>query len=327
MFRSTTLKLTLAYLGIIMILSLIFSFMMYSTYEASLTHGFRSVPMNVFFNRDVFEGFRLQRINEGLDHMRMNLVLVNIGTLVLGGAASYVLARRSLQPLEQAFGLQTRFTSDASHELRTPLANMQTEIEVALRDPELTKVQAKAILASNLEEVQRLRSLSEGLLQLSQAADNKIALEPIRLQKIIESALRTVEAQANIRHITFDQDIADLSVSGTSQGLRQLFVILLDNAIKYSAEHTTVTIKARTSGKHAAITVADQGCGIPAHALEHVFERFYRVDQSRTRNQVDGYGLGLSIAKQIVEAHHGDISATSQPGKGSMFTVKLSLSI
>lgn len=210
--------------------------------------------------------------------------------------------------------------------MRTPLAAIQTEVEVALRDPKLDQTMAVNILRSNLEEVAKLKSLSDGLLRLARENGKTLPIESISLEKIIPEAISQVLASAEAKDITIANSVSDIAVLGDKQNLVELVVILLDNAIKYSDPKTTIKLSARKHGKYVYLAVTDQGQGIKASDLPHIFDRFYRADSSRSKEKVSGYGLGLSIAKKIVDLHQGTIEAKSTPGKGSTFTVRLPIS-
>lgn len=271
-----------------------------------------------------FQTFRLQQLTDSEGRMIRNLVLFNLGTLIFGGLLSYGLARRTLQPIGDAFEAQSRFSSDASHELRTPLTAMQTEIEVALRNKDITKAQAIELLRSNLEEVAKLRALSEGLLRLSRSHTKELELRPVEVDKILNDVIERVIKPAEAKHIAVENEISDnLRVIGDHQSLVELLVILIDNAIKYSNQKSTINLKADVNGKQVLIHVVDHGRGIPAEQLPHIFERFYRVDSSRAKGGSEGYGLGLSIAEMIAKALGAQLSVKSTFGKGSTFTIIL----
>lgn len=234
-----------------------------------------------------------------------------------------MMARRTIKPIEEAHLREVRFTADASHELRSPLAALKTEIEVALRDKQLTKEEAVALLASNLEEVERLRNLSENLLSLARD-DSNLIVEKIALTDPISKAVATIMPEAEKKKIEIKlKTPKNIFITGNRDYLTQLFTILLDNAVKYSEKEKTVKIIAEKHGNEAIVKVVDQGIGLSKEDQAHIFERFYRVDQSRSKNKTDGYGLGLSIAQKIVENHHGKIEIESTLVKGSTFTVKL----
>ncbi len=324
-------RLALTYLGIIMVLSLGFSALFYreSTYEVGT--GFRrqtnQLRQNIYFAPPA----ALERIrDDGLKHFRSNLfwrlVILNLVMLAAGTAVSLYLAERSLEPLEDAMAAQGRFTSDAAHELRTPLTVMKTEIEVAMRSRDLSDKDAREILGSNLEEIIKLESLTAALLRLAQnshEADAQ-AWQDVVITEVLRDAAARMVTLLKQKHMTVDlPEAAVTTIHGDNDQLVELFVILLDNAIKYGTEKTTISVVAGTEDKNIIVRVADKGIGISETDLPHIFERFYRADQSRTKTNNIGYGLGLSVAQAITAAHHGSISATSKLGKGTTFTVLL----
>lgn len=330
MFHSAAVKLTVWYLAIIMALSIGTSFALYHTSSNDLEHnsqrqiGYFGGLLDPGSAND-FATLRFKQLNEDRDHLKANLIFFNLLVLVSGGAAAYALARRTLEPIENALEAQTRFTSDASHELRTPLTAMQTENEVALRNSALTKNQAVEILKSNLEEVGKLKALSEGLLALANAGGNEDLDNPVELKTVAAQAEERVAKISQLKKIQITNSVGDLIVKGNQQNLVDLVVILLDNAIKYSAPGSEVTISSKRKDKRAGIIVTDQGQGINSSDLPHIFDRFYRADNSRSKQKAEGYGLGLAIAKKIADLHNATIEVKSAPNKGSSFSVYLPL--
>lgn len=330
MFHSAALKLTAWYLAIIMLLSVGCSVALYNTSSADLERNVhRQLPFSVnqLLSPDDLQSLQALRahqleIDEG--NLRSALVFFNVMVLIFGGLASYGLARRTLRPLEESLEAQKRFTSDASHELRTPLTAIQAENEVALRDPKLTRAEAVALLQSNLEEVGKLKALSEGLLHLAQAGKNQPGFNvPIDIQPSITEALERLEKAAQAKNITIKNQTKSLMVKAEHRSLTELLVILIDNAIKYSPRRYTITITSSTRGKTSQISVADRGVGIAAADLPHIFDRFFRAESSRSKTQTSGYGLGLAIAKKLADSMDGYITVKSAPGKGSTFTISL----
>lgn len=338
MFESATLKLTLWYLGIIMALSIVFSYALYRESNGQLTDSAnrqrgaieRYMPPPGFDPQDDQIAQSLEsQLNKQLRTARgklvFRLVTLDLVTLVLAAAASYLLARRTLQPIEDSMEAQGRFTADASHELRTPLTAMRTEIEVALRQHALPSADARELLASNLEEIAKLEALSAGLLRLARFENgldpSAVAAVPVR--ELFEAAVDRHAAVIAERKVELKIEAAAETVTGDRDSLVELIAILLDNAVKYSPVGATVTLRARVGGQSVQLAVVDTGVGIKAADIPHVFDRFYRADRSRTREHVGGYGLGLSIAKRIVDIHNGAISVTSKPDHGTTFTIKL----
>jgi signal transduction histidine kinase len=337
MFQSATIKLTAWYLALVMGLSLAFSLVLYNSSAETLNAAYdhqRAAIRQQFYGSFGFtpspidlDRLRDREISSGQQRLIANLTLANIGVLVVGGLASWYMARRTLRPLEQAMDAQARFTGDASHELRTPLTAMQTEIEVSLRDKNLSVAEARELLGSNLEEVNKLQELSNGLLML--ANQDKDNFEPHRVATniVLKGAIERTDKIAKGHKITIENKTDDLVVLGSKDGLIQLFSILLENAIKYSPEKSQITLSSSVKGNNAYIAVTDQGCGIKVEDLPRIFDRLYRADSSRTSKagKVQGYGLGLSIAKKIVELHKGAIEVSSEVDKGSTFTARVPL--
>ncbi len=326
LFHSAALKLTLWYLVIIVGLSLVFSGLLYRISSDELA---RNTSRQIsYFNNElapgdfrVYRQLRQKQYSESLDNLRGSLVLFNLLVLAAGGLASYALARRTLRPIEEALDAQKRFAGDASHELRTPLAAMQTEIEVALRDPALTKAQSVKLLKSNLEEVNKLNVLSEGLLSLTNNEGKILNMGPVPVNQIIEEAIGHNTKNALTKNIKINSSGISANVQGDKASLVQLLSILIDNAIKYSGKGSTVSVTATRRDKQIRISVEDQGQGIDAKDLPRIFERFYRADSSRSKNAAEGYGLGLAIAKKIADLHEAYIEVKSSPKKGSTFSV------
>ena len=330
MFHSAALKLTVWYLAIIMAISLIFSGLLYRVSSQELEHNVNR-QLGYFNNFlgpndfNVYNSMRQRQLNEDTANLRASLVFFNFLVLAGGGAASYWLARRTLEPIESALVAQSRFAADASHELRTPLTAIQAENEVALRNSRLTKDEAIRLVKSNLEEVAKLRSLSEGLLRLANGAEQHITMSPVNIDEVVQQAVERYAKAADLKKITITSRVPPAKITGDRDALVELFSILVDNAIKYSDKSTRINLSSRTRNKRLEIKVADQGQGIAGADLPHIFERFYRTDASRTRSGSGGYGLGLAIAKQIAELHKGFITVESAPGKGSAFSVSLPL--
>jgi two-component system OmpR family sensor kinase len=226
--------------------------------------------------------------------------------------------------LEGSFEKVTQFSTDASHELRTPLTIMRGEIELALRETQAIR-SYKETLASLLEEVVRMTSIIDGLILIAKSDHGNLKLErnPIRLDILVSEIKEDAEVLAERKKI--DVSIAkldEITVMGDEIRLRQLMLNLVDNAIKYTPDGGKVTLSLERNNSSASFIVEDTGIGIPLNALDKIFNRFYRVDKSRSRLP-DGLGLGLSISKWVAEAHGGKLLAESKVGKGSKFTVVL----
>jgi signal transduction histidine kinase len=272
------------------------------------------------------EGLDKEVIQEVQQRILINLITINLIILAGSATAGYFLAGKTLQPIKQMMDDQNQFITDASHELRTPITALKAEIEVTLRDKHLSDVEMKKILMSNLEEVNHLQALTDGLITLSRAPANHrdIPVSEVAIQDVVLQAIQKVESLAKKRQITITHTEAPLLIHGEIVSLVELLVIFLDNAIKYSPKRTTVSIAVHElKDKKIAIAISDQGVGIEAKDVPHIFDRFYQADKSRSKIKVKGFGLGLSIAKQIVTKYRGTVSVTSTIGNGSTFTIVL----
>ncbi|HYC10301.1 MAG TPA: ATP-binding protein [Steroidobacteraceae bacterium] len=225
--------------------------------------------------------------------------------------------------LEDAIHGSKQFVADASHELRTPLTVMRGELESLAQDPHLAR-ETRETLGSVLEEVERLGEIVESLFALSRLDAGEAHAEWLRFD-LAELAATTAEQMsllATDKNVSVECDSTPgVTVEGDRARLKQVIVNLLDNAIKYTPSGGRVRLSVRREDGFAVLDVADNGVGIPAEALPHVFKRFYRVDTSRSRAE-GGAGLGLAIVRSICTAHGADVEVISTPGKGSLFRMR-----
>ncbi|MEW6511351.1 MAG: ATP-binding protein [Bacteroidota bacterium] len=229
-----------------------------------------------------------------------------------------------IRRLRDSFAQVRQFSADVSHELRTPLTIVRGEIELALRSPKSPE-EYRRVLESTLEEILRLTSIIDNLLTLAKADQGLYRAEfsEVNLKTLVEELYEDSEVLASRKGIRVTLNAgAPITIVGDRLRLRQLFLNLIDNAIKYTPGGGAVTMEVIRQDGTAVFRVSDTGIGIPAEDIPKVFDRFYRVDKARSR-EMGGTGLGLSIAKWIAELHRGSISVESEPQKGSVFTVKL----
>ena len=222
--------------------------------------------------------------------------------------------------LDEAFQRERRFSNDAAHELRTPLAAMQSILSV-IAEQRRTPAEYEAALADLAEETDKLRALTDDLLRLARAEASEPLWEPVDLAELVPEvvdSLRPLTDADRVRLTCLTE--GDASVVGDTDALIRLLVNLLDNAIKHTPAGS-IAVTVRGLPDEVRIAVTDTGDGIAAEHLPHVFDRFYRAEESRT---TAGTGLGLAICREIVHTHGGDIEVTSEPGAGSTFTVRLS---
>lgn len=316
-FRSATLKLTAWYLGILMTISIIFSIAIYQISFHEVNVRLENLQNNLYNTLGVTaepkvdDNIRRIQSDQAALQMIWSLTIINAVILVGGGAGSYWLARRTLRPLEQAHEAQARFTSDASHELRTPLAAIKTEIEVMLRDPKIDPDEARELLESNLEEVDNIIQVSEMLLRLSHLDDDMIEKTQVNLTATLNNTMKMFKSSSK----RFDIEAAKTVVAtGNKAAISELMSILIDNALKYSTPDSKIKIRLFQETLVAGFEITNSGPTINKKTVDHIFERFYRGDSSRTKGSENGYGLGLSIAKKIVDLHNGEIEVTSKNG-------------
>ncbi len=237
----------------------------------------------------------------------------------LSTALNHMIAR-----LDEAFQHNRRFLADASHELRTPLTILRGELETMLQQadgaPEL-----QDRIGSVLEEVERLAKIVEGLFALSRLDAGEAQAESVRfdLSKLVATTADQMSLLAEDKAVTVTcHAVQPVEVEGDRARLKQVVVNLLDNAIKYTPKGGRIALSVTAAGERAVVEVTDTGIGIPASAVPHVFDRFFRVDKARSRSMGDA-GLGLSIVKAICAAHGGHVTVESVEGRGSRFKVEL----
>ena len=246
-------------------------------------------------------------------------------SMVVIVAASYYLAKRAMIPIESAWEKQQRFVADASHELRSPLTGIYSNAELILRHPDNTVEQESRRIHTIMKEASRMTKLITSLLTLARSDANKAELQlaPVDLSELVEVVSEHFRPFEELENIQLEVSVEPgLRLTGDGERLHQLLVILMDNAFKYTAPGGKVSVAARQADKQIALSIQDTGCGIRQENLPHIFDRFFREDKARSRDK-GGIGLGLSIAKWIVEIHGGKITADSEPGKGTTFKVFL----
>ncbi len=332
MFKKAYIQLTFWYLAIVMAISVMFSFALYNVVSSELSDGLKRESARIYNQYPIFQNESLLHPNQDLRYEEhiiiIRLLTFNIIVLVSAGFASYLLARKTLSPIEEAHHQQKIFTANVSHELRTPLTALKMEDEVVLMNDNSTAKELRQTIKSNLEEVGKIEALINNILKLTKLENDELRSEfgLVPTDQLITDSINAVKILADKKDIKIlSDDTLKLNVYGNKDSLIQLLVILLDNSIKYSKPGTSIKISStKEDKKQALITIKDQGIGIKKDQLKLVFERFYQADLSRNK-QSEGYGLGLSIAKSIVDLHSGNIVISSHENKGTTVKVFLPL--
>ncbi|MCY0876667.1 MAG: HAMP domain-containing sensor histidine kinase [Firmicutes bacterium] len=301
------------------------------SYETISTNG---APYRAFYALvDTPRGTYLIRViqpegptNATLSRLLRTLTVAGFAALFLTIAIGLWLSERSLSPMIASWRRQQQFVADASHELRTPLTIIKTNLDVLLRHPEHTIETELNFLANAYSEVNRTSSLIEDLLTLARADSKEALIEehPVDVGALATEVADTVLPMAEQQEKTISVSVPASSCQtlGDVNRLRQLLLILIDNALRYSNAGGSIHLTVKCDTLYTTIAVSDTGIGIAPKLLPRIFDRFVRGDETRMRHE-QGSGLGLSIAKWIVEAHRGTITAQSTVGKGTTFTITL----
>lgn len=314
-FDKAVVKLTLIYTGILAVICLGFSMTFWMTTDNELNRPFQ--PKHEMIRTEISEDnisiILKQRNEQTRAGLALNLIVINVTVLALGAIVSYFLARWTLDPIQKNTEQQAQFISNASHELRTPLTAITMENEVALRDSTMTKADLLKVVESNLEETKKLQKLTNYLLNLDQKEE--IQISEVDISPAVKLAVERNQALTDAKNIKIENNIKSRKMKTNNDVMENILAIIIDNAVKYSPENTTIKIGI----KENKIFVSDEGQGISDEDMPHIFDRFYRAEKSRTS---EGYGLGLSLAKQQAESLGMTITAeNNNKGKGVTFYI------
>lgn len=319
MFEHARLKLTFYYMGFMVVILLAFSSVLVYTIESKIREGFR--------DRIQITETDIDPIGTTSDDIETLIYIVDGILLVIIGFSSYFLAGKTLKPIRNALDAQKKFSADASHDLRTPLTIMTTESEVVLHDTHATESDLRRTIEGNLEETKKMSKLVHDLLLISRG-DNQATTRTftrVDTHDFVEKAVHKIEPQAKQKglavifcpykkiFITMDEDSFERALSN-----------ILQNAIKYTKKGS-IRVDLEEHAQNIQIIIADTGVGIDPKDIPYVFDRFYKAEHSR--NDVSSSGLGLSIAKLIVEEHRGLIQVKSTVGVGTEVVVTMPKSI
>ena len=292
-------------------------------YRVLLTEmNFESVSTNIKYAAVLINTSQLEQISQNHEQL---IVVVMASFWILSLLASLYLARVSVKPLLESMQKQQNFVENASHELRTPLAVLQNRLETLFRKPEATIMESSESIASSLEEVRNMRFLTTNLLNLARRDDGiKPDLGEVQ-PEFFNTIFTNYEMIATENHKVFHfENRIKRTIITDKLLLKQLMTILFDNAVKYTEEYGEINFVITATDRNLYLTVSDDGIGIPQADKKKIFDRFYRVDKARTR-QKGGFGLGLSLAKQIVDALRGSISVKDNKPHGTIFEVKIAI--
>ena len=292
-------------------------------YRVLLTEiNFESVSTNIKYAAVLINTSQLEQISQKHEQL---IVVVMASFWILSLLASLYLARVSVKPLLESMQKQQNFVENASHELRTPLAVLQNRLETLFRKPEATIMESSESIASSLEEVRNMRLLTTNLLNLARRDDGiKPDLGEVQ-PEFFNTIFKNYEMIATENHKVFHfENRIKRTIITDKLLLKQLMTILFDNAVKYTEEDGEINFVITATDRNLYLTVSDDGIGIPQADKKKIFDRFYRVDKARTR-QKGGFGLGLSLAKQIVDALKGSISVKDNKPHGTIFEIKIAI--
>ena len=292
-------------------------------YRVLLTEiNFESVSTNIKYAAVLINTSQLEQISQNHEQL---IVVVMASFWILSLLASLYLARVSVKPLLESMQKQQAFVENASHELRTPLAVLQNRLETLFRKPEATIMESSESIASSLEEVRNMRLLTTNLLNLARRDDGiKPDLGEVQ-PEFFNTIFTNYEMIATENHKVFHfENRIKRTIITDKLLLKQLMTILFDNAVKYTEEDGEIDFVITATDRNLYLTVLDDGIGISQADKKKIFDRFYRVDKARTR-QKGGFGLGLSLAKQIVDALKGSISVKDNKPHGTIFEIKIAI--
>ncbi|ANR71347.1 two-component sensor histidine kinase [Selenomonas sp. oral taxon 126] len=273
----------------------------------------------------VYVGKDVTAMYNGMEKATWALAVLGGLALICAAAVGYVLSGGAMKPVREAYERQRQFAADASHELRTPLAVVLASADLLLTDPSIKSPFLKQVIEDVRDEVKKMTKLVSDLLTVARTDGSANQLKPVRMDLVAaaQQTVRIMRPFAEKKDIVIAEELPKRAeINADEQKIRQLILILVDNAVKYTPEHGRITVSVQEEKGGVQLSVADTGIGIAPEDQERIFDRFYRVDKARSR-RMGGNGLGLAIAREIVEAHGGTIAVESEPGKGTTFRVHL----
>ncbi len=341
MFKITKIKLTAWYILILTVITFSFSVFVYSnvtrvteralqTQRVRLEDRFKNTSLPLNGPGPSFPLFDQETLIEIREKTLLILVIINVIILVSSSALSYFLAGITLKPIEEMLNKQKMFISNASHEIKTPLTVIKTNLEVTLRNKNLTVDEARESLSDAVKEVDTLNLFTNRLLEHSKYQNNAHSYkhELVDINKVLVKTvdkMKKIAEKNNIKIIANLKGSREVEIYGNKEAIEEVFTNLIENAIKYSKTSQKIDVNLIVDNKSVIIKIEDYGIGISENDLPYIFEPFYRADKSRSKGKYNGFGLGLAISKEIIHSHKGDLKVESKFGKGSTFIVSLPL--
>ncbi|WP_313993239.1 ATP-binding protein [uncultured Selenomonas sp.] len=273
----------------------------------------------------VYVGKDVTAMYNGMDKATWALAALGVIALIVAAAIGYVLSGGAMKPVREAYERQRQFAADASHELRTPLAVVLASADLLRSDTSITSPFLRQVIEDVRDEVKKMTKLVGDLLTVARTDGKANQIKPMRMDLVAaaQQTVRIMRPFAEKKDIIIEEVLPKhADIYADEQKIRQLILILVDNAVKYTPEHGRISVQIAADKGGVHLSVADTGIGILPEHQERIFDRFYRVDKARSR-RMGGNGLGLAIAREIVQAHDGTISLSSEIGKGTTFLVRL----
>ena len=273
----------------------------------------------------VYVGKDVTAMYNGMEKATSALAVLGAMALVCAAGVGYVLSGGAMKPVREAYEKQRQFAADASHELRTPLAVVLASADLLLTDPSITSPFLKQVIEDVRDEVKKMTKLVGDLLTVARSDAKANQLKPVRMDLVAaaQQTVRIMRPFAEKKDIVIAEELPKRAeICADEQKIRQLILILVDNAVKYTPKHGRISVCVQEEKGAVELSVSDTGIGIAPEHIERIFDRFYRVDKARSR-RMGGNGLGLAIAREIAEAHGGTIAVESEMGQGTTFRVQL----
>jgi signal transduction histidine kinase len=310
-------KLSAYYAVAMFLVVLIFSLATYNLFIKSISDNFEYDGLD----NDESIAIENQLIDQAKDRLQNILILIDGLTIIITIAGGYYLAGRTLEPIKKTYAKQKKFVADSAHELRTPLAVMKTGAEAALSGRS-GKDDYEKLIREQLEEIDFMSVMVNDLLFLAQSDNSKKKeYEKINLSQIIRKQMELMTDYAKQKDVFLKCNFTEeYFINGSAPDIKRFLANLIKNAIDYNKPDGSVEIKLIENKKQIILKIIDTGVGISKENLLHIFDRFYKIDQSRSRNY-SGSGLGLAIVKEVADEHHGKIKIESQIGQGTQISI------